>query len=289
MKDTSTVFKPLLAAVYYHRKEFDKSCEYFGKITENTYFELDYIDLYSNILYIRQDVRKLASLSKNATLINRIRPETLCAVANYYSLKGDHLKAIEYFKRSAEYDTRFNMIYTLIGHEYVGMKNIAGAIKSYTKAIRYNPCDHRAWFGMAQAYTSTCMHEYAAFFYRKSTELKRDESFMWMKYGETLVKIRRKEDATKCFMRAIELGDVNGYLKIGDIYKNDRKYSEAVGYYEKYVHESAETEKDGENVGKICEFLREYFGKTGNHKKEVYYLELYERKYAEIERNGKSI
>jgi len=35
-----------------------------------------------------------------------------------------------------------------MGHEYLEMKNIAGAIEAYRNALDYDPKDFRAWYGL---------------------------------------------------------------------------------------------------------------------------------------------
>ena len=42
--------------------------------------------------------------------------------------------------------------WTLIGHEYVELRNFSQAINAYRMAIAENQNDFRAWFGLGQAY-----------------------------------------------------------------------------------------------------------------------------------------
>ena len=50
------------------------------------------MDIYSNILYVKEAFAALSHLAQRAALTNKYRPETACIIGNYYSLKGQHEK-----------------------------------------------------------------------------------------------------------------------------------------------------------------------------------------------------
>lgn len=54
---------------------------------------------------------------------------------NYFSLRNEHEKAIKYFKRATQLDRTYLSAWTLMGHEYVEMKNSHAAIEAYRKAV----------------------------------------------------------------------------------------------------------------------------------------------------------
>lgn len=54
---------------------------------------------------------------------------------NYYSSRGDHTKAILYFKRALLLNRDYLPAWTLMGHEFVELKNSHAAIEAYRKAI----------------------------------------------------------------------------------------------------------------------------------------------------------
>lgn len=249
----------LAAATLYSSKEYKKSEEIFEKVTSSKVFDLDYIDLYSNILYLKKDSR-LGLLAHRMLKINSYRPETHITIGNYHSLRNEHAKAIECFLKAIELNPRYSISYTLVGHEYMEMKNIMNAIKFYTKSIQANADDYRAWFGAAQAYSSLKMYEYSLIFFKKSVEMKPEDGFLWLTMGQVYTKLKR-EEALKCFSRAIGLNEVEGFLHSADFYKTIKKYTEAVKYYEKYV------DKNGKDAKRICAFLSEYFAKIGNKRK----------------------
>jgi anaphase-promoting complex subunit 8 len=56
-------------------------------------------------------------------------------IGNYYSSRSDHTKAITYFKRSLMLNREYLPAWTLMGHEFVELKNSHAAIEAYRKAI----------------------------------------------------------------------------------------------------------------------------------------------------------
>lgn len=55
-------------------------------------FQLEGMQVYSHILYIREDFAGLSHLAHKAVLIDKFREETCCMIGNYYSLKRQHDK-----------------------------------------------------------------------------------------------------------------------------------------------------------------------------------------------------
>ena len=75
--------------------------------------------------------------------------------------------------------------WTLMGHEFVELKNSHAAIEAYRKGIGsyehlipsnsladINPKDYRAWYGLGQAYELLDMPLYAIEYYNQATSLR---------------------------------------------------------------------------------------------------------------------
>jgi anaphase-promoting complex subunit 8 len=58
---------------------------------------------------------------------------------NHYSLRAEHEKAVKYFRRATELDRTYLSAWTLMGHEYVEMKNSHAAIEAYRRAVGMYP------------------------------------------------------------------------------------------------------------------------------------------------------
>ena len=64
----------------------------------------------------------------------------LCFVGNYYSLRSQHEKAALYFQRSIKLNPLYLSAWTLMGHEYMEMKNTNAAIQAYRQALGKQFC-----------------------------------------------------------------------------------------------------------------------------------------------------
>ena len=59
----------------------------------------------------------------------------LLDTGNHYSLRSEHEKAVKYFRRATQLDQTYLSAWTLMGHEYVEMKNAHAAIEAYRRAV----------------------------------------------------------------------------------------------------------------------------------------------------------
>lgn len=57
---------------------------------------------------------------------------------NFYSIRGEHAKAVSFFRRALKLDKSYLAAWTLMGHEYVELSNTHAAIESYRRAC--GPC-----------------------------------------------------------------------------------------------------------------------------------------------------
>ena len=83
--------------------------------------------------------------------VDESRPEVLCligavlqscgelhvdaCIGNYYSAIEDHANAIKYLRRAVQLDRNYSQAWTLIGHEYIHIKNLQAAIEAYRRAL----------------------------------------------------------------------------------------------------------------------------------------------------------
>jgi anaphase-promoting complex subunit 8 len=169
------------------------------------------MDIFSNLLFVKDSKEKLSVLAHQSERIDKYRPETCCIIgnahtlcshwevqatdsflANYYSVKSEIAKSIEYFKKALKLNRNYHLAWTLLGHDYMEMKNSNAAIECYRRAIskKYysmivlmkrsltlpnidlNHKDFRAWYGLGQTYEILKLPYYAIYYYEKSAELR---------------------------------------------------------------------------------------------------------------------
>ena len=186
--------------------EFDEAESIFSNLLHADPHRIDALDHYSNILYVMSARPKLAFLAQLATATDKFRPETCCVVGNYYSLKSEHEKAVMCFRRALTLDRNFLSAWTLMGHEYVEMKNTHAAIESYRRAVDVNRKDYRAWYGLGQTYEVLEMHLYALFYYQRAASLRPYDPKMWQAVGSCYDKVGRPVQSIKAYKRALVAG-----------------------------------------------------------------------------------
>jgi anaphase-promoting complex subunit 8 len=168
-----------VATVHYNMRELDEAELIFEELLRTDPYRMESMDTYSNILYAKESFSTLSFLAHRVFLTDKYRPESCCIIANYYSLKGQHEKSVLYFRRALKLNRKYLSAWTLMGHEYVEMKNTPAAIDAYRRAIEINPRDYRAWYGLGQMYEMMGMMYYALYYYSKSAALQPNDARLW--------------------------------------------------------------------------------------------------------------
>ena len=202
----SQFLKTQKALLCYHSRQFKEAESIFSTLLNDDPHRIDSLDHYSHILFVLGARPKLAFLAQVATATDKFRPETCCVVGNYYSLKSEHEKAVMYFRRALTLDRNFLSAWTLMGLEYMEMKNTHAAIESYRRAVDINRKDYRAWHGLGQTYDVLEMHLYALFYYQRAASLQPYNPSMWQAVGGCYDKIDRPAQSIKAYQRALVAG-----------------------------------------------------------------------------------
>ncbi|KAI5838146.1 anaphase promoting complex subunit 8 [Morchella snyderi] len=199
----SAWLKTQRALLFYHARDFDEAEQIFDGLIKADPYRLDSLDHYSNILYVMERRPKLGFIAQMATGTDKFRPETCCVVGNYYSLKSEHEKAVMYFRRALTLDRASLSAWTLMGHEYVEMKNTHAAIEAYRRAVDVNRKDYRAWYGLGLSYEVLEMHYYALFYFQRAASLRPYDPQMWQAMGSCFDRMNRPGEAIKAYKRAL--------------------------------------------------------------------------------------
>ena len=64
-------------------------------------------------------------------------------LGNFYSIRNDHARAIQYFTRALRMNPDYPAAWILLGHEFVEGKNHAAAINAYREALGKSESIHR--------------------------------------------------------------------------------------------------------------------------------------------------
>ncbi len=229
--------KTQLAVVFYFLRELEQALMWFRESAEDDKYSLDHKDVYSNILYVKEDRVGLSHLAHEAVVIDKYRPETCCIVGNYYSLKQQRHKAVLYFQRALKLDRSYTSAWTLMGHEYVELKQTEQAMESYRRAVTVSPKDYRAWYGLGQTYEFLNMYLYALFYYRKAATLRPYDPRMWCAVGQCFSALHKIPDAIRAYERAVAQEDNEGIAtqKLAALYRQGGKKEEAAQCYLRHL------------------------------------------------------
>lgn len=193
------------ALAHYNMHSIDYAQKLLDELIERDPYRIQGMDIYSNILYVKEDIPSLAMLARRCFEQDPYRTESCCIAGNYYSLRGQHEKAIVYFRRALKLDPGYTSAWTLMGHEFVELRNPPAAIDAYQRAVASNPKDYRAWYGLGQTYELVNMPYHALHYYRKAVALRPQDSRMWNAMAHCLAcpPLEKTEYAIRCYRRAI--------------------------------------------------------------------------------------
>jgi len=187
-------------------KDFDHAASIFSELLVAHPLRLDGMDHFSNILYVLGNRPLLSFLSHHTTFLDVFRPETCIITGNFLSLTSQHEKSVQYFRRALTLDRSFSSAWTLMGHEYVEMKNTHAAIESYRRAVESNRRDYRAWYGLGQTYEMLEMYGYSLFYYQRAASLRPFDAKMWCAVGACFAEVGKLSNAIRAYKRALVAG-----------------------------------------------------------------------------------
>ncbi|XP_023519242.1 anaphase-promoting complex subunit 8 [Cucurbita pepo subsp. pepo] len=259
----SNYIQAQIAKAQYSLREFDQVEAIFEELLRNDPYRVEDMDMYSNVLYAKECFSALSYLAHRVFMTDKYRPESCCIIGNYYSLKGQHEKSVVYFRRALKLNKNYLSAWTLMGHEFVEMKNIPAAIDAYRRAVDINSCDYRAWYGLGQAYEMMGMPFYALHYFKKSVFLQPNDSRLWIAMAQCYEseQLRMLEEAIKCYRRAASCNDREAIAlhQLAKLHSELGQSEEAAFYYKKDLERMEAEEREGPNMVEALLFLATYY------------------------------
>lgn len=142
-------------------------------------------------------------------------PGTQChwqlAVLRLPARVQDHEKAVLYFRRALRLNAGYISAWTLMGHEYIELRNTAAAVECYRRAVQLNPLDYRAWYGLGNAYELLDLPLWALYYFKRSLALRPYDPRMWCALGSVYERVGNGTgEAITCYERALQYKDAEG-------------------------------------------------------------------------------
>ncbi|TGZ71219.1 hypothetical protein CRM22_002761 [Opisthorchis felineus] len=234
---TSGNLQAEIGLAYDGLRDMDMASRQFEQLFSQFPCRLDNVDAYSNVLFVREDSIELAHLAHHCVSLDKYRPETCCVVGNFFSLRGQHDKAVLYFQRALKLKPSYSLVWTLIGHEYTELRNTKAAVHAYRQAIAHNRHEFRAWYGLGQMYEILDLPSFALHYYREAQYLVPSDSRLIVALGEIYERLNRLDEAKKCYWRAYCVGDIEGsaLVRLAQCFIQSDEVAEAAAAYTEYI------------------------------------------------------
>ncbi|KAI8876795.1 TPR-like protein [Backusella circina FSU 941] len=262
------------ATYHYNNKEYNESAALFEDLRRRNPYRLEDMDTYSNLLYIQESKVKLCVLTLDCEKIDKFRPETCCVRANYHGVKGELHESVKYFKKALKLDRNYHQAWTLLGHEYIELKNTKAAVECYRRAIAMDNQDYRAWHGLGQAYEIMKSSEKALYYYEKAKNLQPNDARMWLVLQNCYAALQRNEEARECEIEAAACERKNELLaaiQLGRTFEKAGKTIEAMENYH-MVWEHTKNNVITDDVADISLRLAKYFISEGHYNEAEKYV-----------------
>lgn len=215
----------------YQSLKYDEAMDLFARIRNEDPCRVDAMEIYSNLLYVNKMRKELSRLAYEIEKVDPFTTEANSCIANSFSARDQHTKAIVYFTRALRINPDLSNSWTLIGHEYLEMKSMDKASQAYRYAISINKRDCRAWLGLGNTFetlmsspgVATPNYEPCLYYYSQVGKYRPKDQIMFIAMGSIYEKMGDLKHAIVCFKRAGQ----DGLFKLAKLYESHKMREEA--------------------------------------------------------------
>lgn len=168
---------------------------------------------YSTVLWHMRKEVELSYLAHELVELDRLSPETWCAVGNCFSLQKEHDKAVKMFSRALQVDPTFCYAYTLSGHEYIANAALERATACFRSAIHHNDRHYNAWYGLGLVFYRQEKNQDALVHFKRALKINASNSVLHCYLGMVLQAQGANDAALRVFDDAIRLDPKNNMAK----------------------------------------------------------------------------
>lgn len=229
----------------------------FREAFEREPYRVQGLEYYSSCLFHLKRQNELSRLSASALKAHYFRPETWIALANCYSLMGDHDSALTFLGRAVQVDPFNSYAHCIIGHEYVAKNNYDLARKSYDKAFDIDKKCLRAIWGIGLINMETEQFDKAIRQFKNGLEINQDSAPFYTQMAKAYLNKSDFEMALKCSKKACELSpqdSYNSFIKAQILFKLHR-YDEALDECNSLIKKSTKEQQVYLLLGQVQQSL----------------------------------
>jgi len=181
-----------------------------------------------------------------------------------YNGNKDKKNAEAMFKKTIEKDDMYSPAYNALGLFYAREKKYDAAINTFKAALGINAKDEKANFGLGYVYLKKKDYRNAIQFFQMAVEAKADYSKAWVNLGICYHEVRQYNQAVEAFSmglpsaKKIDKGDI--YLRLGNSLLKLNRNEDAISAYNDAISSTTKSNvKGAANFG-----LGEIYKKNGN-------------------------
>ncbi|KAL6078765.1 cell division cycle protein 27 [Balamuthia mandrillaris] len=198
---------------YFEMTNHQEAERHYEEVRKKEPYRVEGMEIYSTILWhLRKEV-ELSFLAQQLTELDRMAPQSWCAVGNCFSLQNEHRTAIKFFHRAIQLDSMFTYAYTLSGHEYVAGDDLDKATGCFRSAIRIDDRHYNAWYGLGIVFYRQEKYDFAEYHFRKALQINGLSSVLNVHMGMAMFANQKLEQALPVLEKAIELNPANTLAK----------------------------------------------------------------------------
>jgi len=216
------------------------------------------MDLYSSVLFLLGDTPRLNSLSTKMVDLDRLIPQTWCAVGNAHCASRDHRTALDAFKRGIQMDPSKAYCYTLCGHAQLALDDHSRAKEFFRQAVCLDRRHHSGYYGIGLIDFHTEDYTAAAFNFGEAVRITPTQAVLRLQYGKALAKLGKLEEAEKQFKASRELDKYNksACLEQGKLYLENRRFEEAKKIFQDALKIDSRDPNSFYHFGLACKRLK---------------------------------
>ncbi|KAF2398216.1 TPR-like protein [Trichodelitschia bisporula] len=203
-RDTHWVVS-MMARCHYEMGSYKKAAEIFAKVMKMAPLRTEGMEMYSTALWHLKKESELGFLCHFLRDIDRLSPQTWCALGNYYSLTREHDKAVKCFSRATDTAPTFAYAWTLEGHEHVANEELDKALSAYRQATNVDPRHYNGWYGLGQVYEKLGDYGAAETNFRRAVEINPNNAVLLTCVGIVSERTHRMEMALDFYTRACDV------------------------------------------------------------------------------------
>ncbi|KAJ2346505.1 anaphase-promoting complex subunit cdc27, partial [Coemansia sp. RSA 2618] len=186
----------VLGRICFEAGRYPEAARAFGAAHSAAPYRVRDMDTYSTLLWHMKREETLAALAHAMVGAGRNwSPEAWVAVANCFSLDGDHAAALKSLTRSIQLHQvsgprsdaggvgGLAYAHTLVGHESVAVDDLDRAQRAFRTAIRIDARHYNAWYGLGLAYLRLGKPDLAEYHFKRALALNSQNPLLLQSAG----------------------------------------------------------------------------------------------------------